>query len=274
MPKIPLKTYRDKLIGVFKDTFRYIKEAQIPLIASSLAYTTILSIVPLLAVSFAIFQAFGGLEKIYAMLEPIIIENLAQGQGEQTAKTIKEFITKIHAGAMGVGGLVGLIVTSMSMLSSAEKAINKIWNTEIRRNFFQRISAYWLFITLGPLTLAVVMGLINSSPKIETFKFFPGGTAFFISSALFFSAVYKWVPNRHVQWKPAIIAAIMTAGLWSLARFGYSIYTKSFVSYQKIYGSLAAIPIFILWIYILWMIILSGAAISAALQKRFENSNA
>jgi len=251
-----------------KDVIKQVRDSQIPLVASSLAYTTILSIIPLLAVSFAIFQSFGGLNKLYEVIEPMILENLAHGSGKETSEAIKQFLGKINAGALGATGFVGLILTSMSMLSSFEKAINRIWQTTISRTMFQRISAYWLFITLGPLSFAVIMGVVTSNKM--SIKLLPNGTAFFFIAVAAFTAIYKWIPNRAVSWWSALIAACITSGLWNLARFGYAIYTKQFVAYNKIYGSLGAIPIFLVWIYILWIIILSGAAISAAVQKRFD----
>ena len=118
------------------DIIRDFQQAHILLTASSLAYTTILSIIPVLALAFAIFQAFGGTEKLYGVIEPFIIENLAEGADEQAINMIRTFIGNVHAGAVGAGGLVGLIITCISMFSSIDNAINRIWGVPETRRFF------------------------------------------------------------------------------------------------------------------------------------------
>ena len=169
-----------------------IERSNLLLVASSLAYTTILSLIPLLAVSFAIFQAFGGLSKLYAVFEPLILSNLAEGLGEEVVLKLKSFIGNAHGSALGVGGFVGLVFTSMSMLSSIEKAINRIWNTQSRRTLFQRVSAYWLFITLGPLALAIAVGTATSS-DFPLSALLPNGFAMFVLTSLLFTGIYFWV---------------------------------------------------------------------------------
>jgi membrane protein len=252
-----------------RDMVHQVREAQLPVVAGHLAYITILSIVPLLAVSFSIFQAFGGMEKLYDTIEPIILNNLAQAASEDAMKAIRGFITNIHAGTLGATGLVGLIFTSMAMLSSVEQAINRVWKTHVQRSLFQRVASYWLFITLGPLAMAFAVGAATSS-DIPLSGILPSGTGLFIITALVFFAIYKWVPNRRVDWRPALIAGMLSAVVWNLARWSYAVYTARVLTYRNIYGSLAAVPILLLWIYIIWMVVLSGAAVTAALQKRFE----
>ncbi len=246
-----------------------IQESQILLVASSLAYTTVLSLIPLLAVSFSIFHAFGGLEKLFSTIEPFIIENLAEASGSDAMEAIRRFISNAHAGVIGVSGLIALIITSMSMLSSAEKAINRIWKAPISRSLFQRVATYWLFITLGPISLSVGIGFITSS-QLGGARILPSGTGVFLLVWFLLFSVYKWVPNRNVHVWPAAASALIIACTWNLARLSYRLYTSHVITYSKIYGSLGAIPILLLWIYILWAIVLMGAAISAALQKRFD----
>ena len=267
--KLLLGTRYRSLERVIRDTLLHIRDAELTMSASSLAYTTILSIIPLIAVSFAIFQAFGGLEKIFATVEPFIIENLAQGSGEVAMSAIRDSVGKIHAGAMGVGGMIGLIFTTMSMLGSAEKAINRVWGVRSDRPIFYRIASYWLLITLGPLALAVVIGYVTSF-DLPVRHLIPAGTAGIFIYGSFFFFVYKVVPHRSVDWKAALGGTLFSTFGGAAAKSGYAYYTRNFVSYDKIYGSLGAIPIFFLWIYIVWFIILVGAALCVSLQRYFE----
>jgi membrane protein len=254
---------------ILKDVWGQMKRAQLLLVASSLAYTTILSIVPMMAVSFAIFKAFGGMEKLYATIEPFILANLAEGSSAEVIKMLRRFIDNAHASAIGLTGFVALVFTSMSMLNSIENAINRVWGAPGRRRYFQRIATYWLFITLGPLAASVVVGMASGS-SMPLSSLVPDGTGIFLLMVLFFTAIFKLVPNTEVHWPYALIAGIQTAVGIALAKAAYGLYTSRFVSYNKIYGSLGAVPILLLWIYIVWTIVLSGAALSAALQHRLE----
>jgi membrane protein len=254
-----------RLIG---EIVEQISDAELPSAASSLAYTTILSLVPLLAVSLSIFKAFGGLEKIYASLEPFIIENLAEGADEQAMHAIRGFISNTHAGTLGITGMIGLVATSMVLLASVEKAFNKVWKAPLRRPLFQRIASYWFFLTLGPLGAAALIALATSDRPL--LAWIPNAVWLFLSSAGMFSLVNKYVPHRPVHWVPAWAAGSVTALFWVLARALYSLYTHHIVTYDKIYGSLGAVPILLLWVYIVWLVILGGAAIAVTLQKRFD----
>ncbi|MGE4107026.1 MAG: YihY/virulence factor BrkB family protein [Bacteriovoracia bacterium] len=261
------------LLGVTRDTLKLVSESRLLMVASALAYTTILSIVPLLAVSFTIFRAFGGLENLFHNIEPIILENLAEGTAEEAAGNFRSFITNVHTGAVGISGFIMLVFTSMSLLSNIEKAINGVWGLTVKKTWFQRIAGYWLFITLGPLGLAFAVGAVTSSGE-QIGALIPKGTFSYILVVGIFFALYKWVPQRIVRWRPALIAGIFTATLMALAKMGYSLYTQKVISYSKIYGSLGAVPIVLLWIYISWAVILSGAALSVSLQKRIERMSA
>src|SRR4051812_36760219 len=164
---------------LLNEVWAQMQRAQLLLVASSLAYTTILSIIPMLAVSFAIFKAFGGLEKLYHTIEPFILSNLAEGSSDEVIASIRKFVENANASAIGIGGFVGLVVTSMSMLSSIERAINVAWGAPMRRNYFQRIATYWFFITLGPLAASVGVGMVTTS-NIPLWQFVPDGTGILI----------------------------------------------------------------------------------------------
>lgn len=254
---------------ILEDTWEQIKKSQLLMVASSLAYTTILSIIPLLAMSFAIFKAFGGMEKMFETIQPFILSNLAEGASDEVLGHIENFIAKAHASVVGVGGFLGLVFTSISMLSSVEKSINSVWGAKITRSWFQRLSSYWLFITLGPVAFSFVLGLATSS-ETPLLRYLPGGAAIFLVTIAIFYALYKYVPNTAVSWRSAIISASVTAVFWNLASAAYTLYTRRAVSYSKIYGSLSAVPLLLLWIYIVWVIVLSGAALTAVLQRKLH----
>jgi membrane protein len=261
-----VKFYLSRLAQIIVDTASHAKKVQLFTIASSLAFTSILSIIPILAVSLSIFQGFGGINKLYTAIEPLIVANLAQGSSKEAIKFIHKFVENAHASTIGIGGTIGLVFTTMSMLLSAEKAINQIWDTQITRGLVQRIAFYWLFITLGPLGLSVGLGLATTF-SFPFWKLLPSGTGITVISMAVFYGIFKWVPQVFVHWKNALIASIFTTICWDLARYAYAIYTHKVVMYNVVYGSLAAIPIFMLWINVIWIIVLSGVALTAVLEK-------
>lgn len=251
------------------DVWKEFKDSQLLTVASSLAYTTVLSIIPLLAVSLAIFQKFGGLERLYQTVEPFLFNHLTHGTGELATTYIRKFIANIHAGTLGATGFIALLVTSMSLLFSIEKAINRIWRTPDSRSWFQRLATYWFFITLGPLALAVALGFVTSQ-EYPLAKLLPGKTGIMLLSSGVFFLIFKFIPNRAVHWRPTLITSLFTAIIWSFAALAYGFYTKQLVSYDKIYGSLSAVPVLLLWIYLTWLIILSGVVATSVLQRKYD----
>jgi len=262
------KILRRVLKDTLRDTLKRAQDAQIPVAASSLAYTTILSVIPLIALSFSAFKAFGGLENLYATLEPFVFENLAEGSDEATLAAIRKFVENVHAGSLGTLGLIGLYFTSMTMLASVEKTINRIWGAPMKRGLAHRVALYWFVITLAPVALAVAIGAATSL-DVPLSRVFPTGTPFFFILVGIFYGMYRYVPHRRVYWRAALVSAVGTSAIWMLAKLLYGVYVHKVVSYDRIYGSLGAIPIFLLWIYVAWLVILTGAAFSASLQWHY-----
>jgi membrane protein len=182
---------------------------------------------------------------------------------------IHGLINNVSVGTVGAGGFFGLVFTSMSLMLSIENGFNRIWKVVNTRSYFHRIASYWLFITLGPLALSIGLG-IASSEKLPISKFLPNWSGAFALAACLLTLVYKFVPNTFVRWKFALISGFWTAVLWSLTRWGFNLYVDRFASYNKIYGSVAAVPILLFWIYLMWLMVLAGAALSATLQKRLD----
>lgn len=260
-----LKRIRQFLVDVWKE----FSDCQLLTVASSLAYTTLLSMIPLMAVSFAIFQAFGGLDRLQQTLEPFLLKHLTEGAGEVVAQQLRGFIRNAHTGVLGIGGFLALFVTSMSLLFSIDKAINRIWRAPENRSWFQRLSMYWFFITLGPLALAIAIGIVTSQ-ELPLSRILPGKAGLMLLSTTAFFWLFKFVPNRKVHWRPALVSSLVTSVNWSVATIAYQFYTRRLVSYDRIYGSLGAIPILLLWIYLIWVIVLSGVAATAVLQRKFD----
>ncbi len=260
---------QDRFLITWRDTRRLVLSAEVPLVAAGLAYITLGAIIPILVVSFAVFETVGGFDKLMDIIRPFIVQNLAEGAGETALREIERVVAQVNPAALGVTGLAALILTSMALFSTVESAVNRVWKTTISRSLFQRISAYWLFLSLGPLVLAIVLGL-TTSQTLSLGAAFPDGTQGFLIVVLVCFVLYKWVPDRKVHRLAAIIGALFTAVFFQLARVGVAFYTSQVGLYTNVYGGLAFIAIMLLWVYIAWVIFLVGAALSCAIQGRID----
>lgn len=245
--------------------------------AASLTYTTLLAIVPFLAVIFSVFKAVGGLEGLQRKIEPFILQNLAIGSQDMVRGQIHNFVTNINAGAIGAIGGVVLFVTVISTMMRIERSFNEIWGIDKSRPFFQQLSVYLTLLVVGPILLGLSLSLTTAiqanSFLIYIQREIPQAIAaiklFFRLLPVFltwiaFTTMYAIMPNRRVSIKSALIGGIIGGSVWELAKIGYTIYQAKSTNYSAIYGSLAAVPFFLLWIYISWVIVLFGAQIAHA----------
>lgn len=253
-------------------TWRRIQLADIELIAGSLSYTTVLSLVPLLAVSLSVFQWLGGLDGLLKQVEPFILKNLAESSGVELSRHLSRAIRRVHSGALGVGGVLGVFLASTKLFTDMERAIHRVWLLKKRRALWKRLAVYWTVMFTAPLLLAATLGVL-SFRGLGFLKVIPHQaiTALFAFMGLF--AIFKWVPARKVEVRPALASALLaTAGL-ALAQEFYAGIMRSLFRFSKVYGSLAGIPLFLMWVFLFWWIILMGATLTALLQERLDRES-
>jgi membrane protein len=251
--------------------YRRILQAEIPLIAGSLSFTTVLTLVPFLAVSLSVFHWLGGLEGLLKQIEPFILKNLVESSGAEFSRYLLKAIRRIHSGAIGVSGVIGLLLASTRLFLDMEKAIQRVWLVKKKRALWKRLIVYWSVMFFGPLVIAALLGVIGSK-DLGLIRIFPSElvAAALALGGLFF--IYKWVPARVVEFRPAFASALLaTVGL-ALAQEFYAGTMRGLFRFSKVYGSLAGIPLFLLWIFLLWWIILLGATLTAILQERRDAS--
>jgi len=235
--------------------------------AASLGYTSLLAMVPLLAVVFGIISAFPVFNQWSQSLQDFIFDNFLPAAGEQIVPYINTFLDSI--GSLALTGTIMLIVTALMLMVRIEVAFNRIWRVDRNRTLVNRIVMYWAVLTLGPILIAAAMAL--SAQKILTVlgmqEGIPPGVQqvgiFFLTWAIF-ALFFVLVPNRRVFIKHALIGAFLSTVLFSLARAGFVAFVSN-ASYKVIYGALAAFPIFLFWLYLVWIVILFGASLAASL---------
>lgn len=235
--------------------------------AASLAYTSLLAMIPLLAVVFGIISAFPVFNEWSQSLQAFIFDNFLPATGEQIVPYLNTFLDSISS--LALTGTIMLIVTALMLMVRIEVAFNRIWRVDRNRTLVNRIVMYWAVLTLGPILIAAAMAL--SAQKILTVLGMQEGIpqgfhqiGIFLLTWLIFALFFALVPNRKVRIKHALIGAFLSTVLFSIARVGFVAYVSN-ANYKVIYGALATFPIFLFWLYLVWTVILFGASLAASL---------
>lgn len=236
--------------------------------AASLAYTTVLAIVPLCTVIFSLISAFPIFKQGNEAIKNLLSSNLAPAASETIENYLDQFIE--NTSQMTAFGLIGLMVTSLLLIRSIDTALNYIWHTKRKRSFFYNFTMYWTILSLGPILIGASAAI---SSYIFSMKLFTetNNSFLLLNSLPFFISVFGFwllyciVPTESVPFKESFIGALLAACLFTLGKKAFALYVTSFPSYQLIYGVLSSIPLLLVWIYFSWCIILFGAEFSVSL---------
>jgi membrane protein len=251
---------------------RRLQEERLPQVAGSLTFTTTLALVPLLTIVLAIFTTFPVFNAFRASLEGYFVQTvMPKGIANTIINNLTQFASK--ATRLSAVGAVALLFTSTAMMAMVERAFNQIWRVRRTRPLAQRVLMYWALLTLGPLLFGLSL-TVTSQLFMATNDFVRAvpvlGALFYtlVSIALAtgaYTLLYIAVPNRFVDWRDAVWGALVAAVAFEIAKRLFAVFIKQFPNYTIIYGALAALPLFLLWLYLSWMITLVGALITSAL---------
>ncbi len=259
---------------IFLQTKRHVREGDLRLVMASLSYSTVLSMIPLIALALATFKAIGGLQSWAPKVEELILSNLTIGASESALKFVHRAIAKIHAGKLGSYGFLFLLYTSLRLVQDIDLSVQKIWQIRERNPFYKRLLKYWAMLLFFPLILSVYVGLMTYAPSYADVKEVPYELFQFFMLFSFLYLMYKLVPATKVKIGPALVAAAFTAVALIVSRVGLSYSVKSFIRYDKVYGSLASIPVLFLSISLGWYLVIFGVALTAGLQRWREDEEA
>jgi len=235
--------------------------------AASLSYTSLLSMVPLLAVVFGVASAFPVFQQWSEQLQSFVFTNFVPDSGDQIQSYLAGFLESV--GKLTLTGTLVLIVTALFLMLRIERTFNLIWRVPTARSIRDRVIMYWAVLTLGPLALGAAIGL-SAQPIFEQVA--QGASTHsswrsvgvFCLSWLAFSLMFLLVPNRRVRVSYAVVGAFLSAVLFGLAKKAFVAFVAN-ASFNVIYGALASIPIFLFWLYLVWIVILLGASLAASL---------
>jgi membrane protein len=237
--------------------------------AGSLGFSTALAVVPALAVVMGTFASFPAFAKLRSAAQDLLMSNLMPHAGVKVQSQIADFVAA--AGKLTAFGTVGLAMTAVLLLFTIEGAFNRIFRVTHQRPLLFRAVVLWAVLTATPFLIALsltVFGYVVYEPRDFVMQLVWIAVGEIIPALLSwggFALLYVLVPNRRVRWGDAVIGAAVSAGLFTVLRAGFGVYIGSMTSYSAIYGALAAVPVFLLWIFLIWYAILAGAVITAAL---------
>ncbi len=240
--------------------------------AAALCYTTLLSLVPLTAVVFSVLSAFPVFESIATDIQNFVFQNFVPASSEIIQQHLEQFAGKAsQLTAIGIGFL---ILSALLLMNTIEAAMNDIWHVSVPRKALPKFMVYWATLTLGPIlmgTSLIVTSYLASLPFFTNTALLEGlwgqllALLPFLTTTLACTLLYAIVPNTRVSIRHAIIGATVAAALFELAKKAFAYYVTEFPTYEVVYGALASIPVFLVWVYLSWLVILLGAEITYSL---------
>lgn len=244
--------------------------------AMSLVYTTLLSLVPFLALGFSVLKALG----VHNTLEPVLFEFLRPlgPQAAEVTANIIGFVEKIQVGLLGSLGVALLFYTAISLIQKVEASFNFIWRIERPRPFAQRIGEYLSVLMVGPVVVFLAIGLtasvLNSGfvaqiKEIAPFGFVLYGITRLVPYAMIvgmFTFLYAYMPNTKVTWRAAAVGGLTAGVLWQSASLAFASIVAGATNYDAIYSSFAVIILLLIWLYIGWLILLIGCQLAFYVQ--------
>ena len=248
----------------FPFIWRHFLHDRIIMSAGSLAFQTLLSLVPLMAVTLSILKVFPVFGSLKHQIGDFLFQNFAPAQGSLLKGYLWEFIDKTSS-LSTVGGLF-LIVIALFLISTIDQTLNDIWEVQTPRRRLQGFTLYWTVLTLGPVFIgtsvaassyvwySLLSGTQLLEMKVRLLSFVP-----FFNTAIAFFLLYMLVPNRKVRFTHALAGGVLAAVLFELAKRWFAFYVSSFATFEHIYGALSVVPMLFFWIYLEWVVVLTGA---------------
>lgn len=257
---------------------RDLSRGEINLRAMGLVYTTLLSLIPLLAFTFAILKIFGG----HRDVQPIVYEFFRPVGGAAATELtdrVMQFASRVSSGVVGSVGLALLAWTLVGTIKKVEDSFNFVWHVEQPRSFARRLAEYTTLLIAGPVLLVGFIGLshaaLSSAPMQEMVRL-PllqrlRGTAIsvapYVMVTTFFTALYMMIPNTRVQWRAALIGALAGGILWAAVGKMFTAFVVYSTRLTVVYAGFAFVVAALLWTYFGWVILLAGAQLSFYVQN-------
>jgi len=259
-----------------KRVFKQCLDDNCPQIAASLAYASLLGIIPLVVVIYKIYTATFIDPTLQLQAQTFIYQILTP----ETAEQVRQYLFDSAAKASSINfiGFMMLLGSVVILMHTIDTALNSIWEIHTPRNFVRRLFVYLALLIFGPLAITLSLFIstyIASLPLItEVLGKIP--SAYFLNWLPFviflvaFTGLYKWVPDCEVKWLHAFSGAVFAASFHEIAKYIFTLYVSHFQVHELLYGTLAAIPLLLIWVYLTWLIVLVGAEISYSMEHSLQ----
>lgn len=240
-------------------------------VASSLSYTSLIALVPVLAIALAVFSAFPVFNDVREQIKDLIIQNLVPNAGIDINQYFTQFINA--TAKLTTIGVIGIALTAILLLSTIENSFNFIFKVTRPRRLTTKITLYWTVITLGPLLLGTAISLKSLTAVNTVLNNLPAGAVLlgnvlpFLLTWLVLSSVYLLVPNKKVGFLNAMAGALIAMFLFWLLKNGFALFMVKNDTYKTLYGAVAVVPLMLIWMYLYWAAVIFGAVVTAALEE-------
>jgi membrane protein len=259
------------LIVFARLTWRRFREERCLQIASSLTFTTLLAIVPIITVALTLISAFPVFRELLQHVQQFLIHNMLPESAATLAGYAEQFAD--NAARLTAVGIAFLFVTAMIVLLTIDRAFNQIWRVPRPRTTVQRIFIYWALLTVGPLLIGASLSLTSwlVSQSLGLVKGVPLAGELMLKlvpillTGLAFALAYITIPNRRVLVRDALSGGFLAALAFEGMKHGFAFYITQFPTHKLVYGAFASVPIFLLWIYLSWLVVLFGAIAAAVM---------
>lgn len=262
------------MLSLTRLTIRRAREERLAQVAGSLTFTTLLSMVPLLAVCFALFVRFPVFHRFEVAIEQVLLRSLLP---PEIARTVLKYLAQFAANANSLTllGSAFVLLTALAMMLTVENALNQIWGVRKPRPFFRRVGLYLLMLLAGPPVVGVSLwatswvlgasaGLLGTLPP--WLKLALDFTPVALGAAAL-ACVFYFVPNTRVQRWHAAVGGVLASVALELGKRGFGAYLLKLPTYKAVYGTFATLPVFLLWLYFSWLVTLAAALITANLAR-------
>lgn len=241
--------------------------------ASALGYASLLAIVPLVALGFSIFSSFQAFDVVAGNVRNLLLDSLLP----TSQLAVQDYLGQVadKATALSIFGILGLLFTATALLNTMEEAFNYIWRISRARSWLSKFITFWSVLTLSPIligasititsyfiALPVIRDVAEGAGVISQFPFLLP----WIISSTAMTALYMVLPNTSVPFRYAVIGGLVSGALFELTKLGFAFYVTELANYEKLYGALGTLPVFLIWLYLIWVVVLIGAEVVFCLQ--------
>ena len=249
---------------------RELARDQVHVRAATLAYWSLVAMVPMLVLSVGLLRLLG-LEHSVPVRE-LLWRTILAGSVESVGVTLDQWIDAVDFGKLSLAGILGVMLAGSRIYFSAEEAFNRLWTVRVRRAFAMRLMVFYATVTLGPVLIAagfLLSARVQATVDVSALQWI---SPVFMTALAFVLAI-KFLPDTDVRWFPALTGGLVAASLFELAKLGFSTYVDIVGAAQAaaaIYGSLALFPVFLLWLYLMWIIVLLGVELAFVTQRHAD----